>query len=133
MSSPPSGIVSTPTLWGKVDYGPTFGNVFRPLNQKRIIAAAGDVTIQPFDVIVAVKQTVPGALNCFLPDLNLWMSFPYGGFDLILKNQNAGYDMTIVPFGTQVIDELASLVLAGNIQGGVILSPLNDLSGWTSL
>lgn len=134
MSSPPSGIVSTPTIYGKVDYGPTFGSVFRPLNQKRIVTAAGDVTILPFDVIVIVAQTIAAAFALILPDLNLWMSQPYGGFDLIIKNRNTGFDATITPFGTQKIDGLASLIIGGGQgEGGVILSPLNDRSGWVTL
>lgn len=134
MSSPASGILSTPTIYGKVDYGPTFGQVFRPVNTKRIVTAAGAVTIIPFDVIVVVKQAIPAAFNLQLPDLALWLSQPYGGFDLIIKNQNVGFDGTILPFGAQKIDTLASLVVgAGEGGGGVILSPLNDLSGWITL
>lgn len=134
MSSPASGLVSSPTIYGKVDYGPTFGHVYRPLNTKRIITAAGNVVIQPFDVIVIVMQTAPAAFNCQLPDLNLWMLQPYGGFDLIIKNRNPGFNGTLLPFGTQVIDGLASLVVGyGQGGGGVVLSPLNDRSGWVSL
>src|SRR4051812_20079721 len=117
MSSPPSGLVSTPTIYGKVDYGPTFGNVFRPVNTKRIITAAGNVTIIPFDVIVVVKQTIAAAFNLQLPDLVLWMTQPYGGFDLIIKNQNVGFDAIILPFGTQKIDTLSQLIVGAG-EGG---------------
>lgn len=134
MSSPASGIVSSPTIYGKIDYGPTFGHVFRPVNTKRIITAAGNVTIIPYDVIVVVKQTIAAAFNVQLPDLTLWMTQPYGGFDLIIKNQNVGFDATILPFGAQKIDTLASIIVgAGQGEGGVILSPLNDLSGWITI
>lgn len=134
MSSPASGIVSTPTIYGKVDYGPTFGNVYRPINPKRIVVAAGPVTIQPFDVIVIIQQTIPGIFNLILPDLRLWMLYPYGGFDLILKNRNFGFDMTVVPFGSQKIDGLSNLTVGGGQgEGAVVLSPLNDLSGWDTL
>lgn len=134
MSSPASGIVSTPTIYGKVDYGPTFGAVYRPLNPKRIITAAGDITIQPFDVIVIVQQTIPGAFNLILPDLRSWMTQPYGGFDLILKNRNFGFDMTVVPFSTQKIDGLTQLIASGGQgEGAIMLSPLNDMSGWDTL
>lgn len=134
MSSPASGIVSTPTIYGKVDYGPTFGQVYRPLNQKRFVTVAGDVTIIPFDVIVVVKQTAPGAFNLFLPDLKLWMTQPYGGFDLTLKNRNFGFDMTVVPFGTQKIDGLSTLVAGGGQgEGAIVLSPYNDMTGWDSI
>ncbi len=134
MSSPPSGIVSTPTIYGKVDSGPTFGAVFRPLNTKRKVTVAGDVTIIPFDVIVVVRQTVPAAVNVLLPDLRLWMTNPYGLFDLTIKNGNTGFDMTIVPFGAQTIDKLASLVVGGGQgMGAVVLTPLNDMSGWDTI
>lgn len=134
MSAPATGIVSTPTFFGKVDYGPTFGWVYRPLNTKRIITAAGDVTIIPYDVIVIIMQTVAAAFNLQLPDLDLWMRLPYGGFDLTIKNRNIGFDGTILPFGTQKIDSLSQMILAGGQgEGGAILSPLNDRSGWVTL
>lgn len=134
MSSPASGIVSTPTIYGKVDYGPTFGNVYRPINPKRIVTTVGQVVIQPFDVIVIIQQTIPGIFNLILPDLRLWMLYPYGGFDLILKNRNFGFDMTVVPFGAQTIDGLVNLTVGGGQgEGAVVLSPLNDLSGWDTL
>lgn len=134
MSSPASGIVSTPTIYGKVDYGPTFGAVYRPINPKRIVTLVGAVTILPFDVIVIIQQTVAGAFNLILPDLRLWMTQPYGGFDLTLKNRNFGFDMTVVPFGSQKIDGLSSLVVSGGQgEGAVVLSPLNDMSGWDTL
>lgn len=134
MSSPASGLVSSPTIYGKVDYGPTFGQVYRPVNTKRIVTAAGNITIIPFDVIVVSKKTVAAAVSIQLPDLNLWMTQPYGGFDLIIKNQNVGFDATILPFGAQTIDTLASLIVgSGEGGGGVILSPLNDFSGWITL
>lgn len=134
MSSPASGVVSTPTIYGKVDYGPTFGQVYRPLNPKRRVSAAGVVTILPFDVMVVVRQTVPAASTVLLPDLRLWMTQPYGGFDLILKNGNFGFDMTITPFGTQTIDKLASLIVGGGQgEGATVLTPLNDMSGWDTI
>jgi hypothetical protein len=135
MSTPGQGsILGSPTIYGKVDYGPTFGAVYRPLNQKRIVTVSGDVPIIPFDVIIIIQQTAPGAFNLILPDLALWMTLPYGGFDLILKNRNFGHDMTVIPFGTQKIDGLSTLVVSGGQgEGAVILSPLNDKSGWDTI
>lgn len=134
MSGPLTSIFSTPTIFGNVDFGPTFGKVNRPLNTKRIVTVAGPVPIIPYDVIVIVQQTPAGAFNLLLPDLNLWMTQPYGAFDLTLKNRNFGFDMTVVPFGTQKIDGLANLVVSGGAgEGAIILSPLNDLSGWDTI
>jgi len=135
MSTPGLGsILGSPTIYGKVDYGPTFGQVYRPLNQKRIVTANGIVSILPFDVIVIIQQLTPAAFVLDLPDLALWMTLPYGGFDLILKNRNFGFDMTVTPFGSQKIDGLSSLIVSGGQgEGAVILSPLNDMSGWDTI
>lgn len=135
MSTPGQGsILGSYTLYGKVDYGPTFGEVYRPLNQKRIVTANGSVNIIPFDVIVVIQQDTPGPFIVELPDLVLWMNRPYGGFNLILKNRNFGFDMTVVPQGSQKVDGLSTLVVTGGQgEGAVVLTPLNDLSGWDTL
>lgn len=134
MSNSQTGIAGSPTIFGNVDFGPTFGKVYRPLNTKRIVTAAGPVTIIPFDVIVIIQQTIAGAFNLILPDLALWMTQPYGGFELTLKNRNFGFDMTVVPFGAQTVDGLATLtVTGGQGEGAVVLSPHNDFSGWDTL
>ena len=135
MSTPGQGsILGSYTIYGKVDYGPTLGEVYRPLNQKRIVTVGGDVGILPFDVIVGVQQNPAAIFNLILPDLNLWMNKPYGGFPLTLKNRNFGFDMTVIPFASQTIDGLSILkVSGGQGEGAVVLTPLNDLSGWDTL
>lgn len=134
MSGPSTSIFSSPTIYGKVDYGPTFGQVFRPLNTKRKVTAAGIITIQPFDVFIIVQQTIPADWTLNLPDLNLWMKQPYGGFDLTLKNLNIGFAGTVNAFAGQTVDGLASIGI-GDSQGvgATVLSPLDDLTGWISL
>ena len=132
MSSSASGLVSSPTIYGKVDYGPTFGQVYRPLNTKRVVTAAGAVSVLTYDVFIIVAQTIPAAFNLQLPNLTLWMSQPYGGFDLTIKNNNFGFDGTILPFGSQKIDGLAQMIIGGG-PGSVTFSPLNDFSGWMTL
>lgn len=134
MSSPASGLVSTPTIYGKVDYGPTFGQVFRPLNPKRRVTAAGAIAVLPFDVFIIVQQTIPLAWTMALPDLALWMKYPYGGFDLTIKNLNIGFDGTLTAFAGQFVDGLATSII-GDSQGvgATVISPLPDLSGWVTL
>ena len=134
MSSPLTGILSTPVIYGAVDYGPTFGKVWRPLNPKRKVTAAGAITVLPFDVFIIVQQTVPANWTMQLPDLNLWMKQPYGGFDLTIKNLNIGFAGTVNAFAGQTVDGLASINI-GDSQGvgATVLSPLDDLTGWISL
>ncbi len=134
MSGPITSIFSTPTIFGKVDYGPSIGQVFRPLNTKRKITAAGAITVLPFDVFIIVQQTVAADWTLALPDLNLWMKQPYGGFDLTIKNLNIGFAGTVSPFAGQTVDGSASIII-GDSQGvgATVLSPLDDLTGWISL
>lgn len=133
MSAPQTGILSTPTMYGKVDYGPSIGQVWRPLNTKRKVTAAGAISVLPYDVMIIIQQTIPAAWTLNLPDLNLWMTQAYGGFDLILKNLNIGFNGTVNAFAGQTVDGLASIGV-GDTQGVgyTILSPLPDLTGWVS-
>lgn len=144
MSTPGnSSIFGSSIIYGNVNYGPTFGSVYRPLNQRRIFTGMGDDTIQPYDVIVIYKKIVPQVFSVQLPDLSLWMNLPYGGFDLTCKDGsgNAGaYPITFKPFGlTQTIDGLNSASLPsggyelGADSGCIIFSPLADKSGWITL
>lgn len=133
MSNAPTGIISTPTIYGKVDSGPTYGAVIRPLNQKRVVTASGDVTVLPYDMILIIRMTVAAAFNLILPDLNLWMKQPYGLFDLTVKNANVGFDMTMLPFGSQKINGGANAIVAGSNTGFTVLTPLNDMSGWETI
>src|SRR4051812_49918918 len=80
MSTPgQSSILGSPIIYAKVDYGPTLGFVYRPVNNRRLVTAAGDDTTQPFDQMVLYNKTIPASFQVFLPDLNLWMTKPYGG------------------------------------------------------
>lgn len=134
MSSPASGLLSSPVIYGNVDFGPTFGNVYRPLNPKRKVTDPGAIAVLPYDVFIIVQQTIPAAWTLNLPDLNLWMKQPYGGFDLTIKNLNIGFNGTVNAFAGQLVDGLASIGI-GDTQGvgATVLSPLADLSGWISL
>lgn len=144
MSTPGQGsILGSSIIYGKVDFGPTFGNVYRPLNQKRVVTAAGNDVIQPFDVYVFYNKIIPAIFSVQLPDLNVWMNSPVGGFDLVCKDsaQNSfAFPINFIPFGaSQTIDgqNVAQLPngayqLASN-GGTLIFSPLVDKSGWSVL
>lgn len=143
MSTPGQGsILGSPIIYGRVDYGPTLGQVYRPINQRRIVTVAGNDTIQPFDVIVIYKKLVAATFSVQLPDLRLWMSLPYGGFDLTCKDGSGNastFPITFLPFGaSQTIDGLNTAALAPGFQltgdnGSIIFSPLADMSGWITL
>lgn len=124
MSSPASGVVSTPTIYGKVDYGPTFGQVYRPLNTKRFISQdGGTVQVIPFDVLLAIFPLSLAPIILQLPDVRAWNSQPYGGFDLIIKYFGVT-DLTILPFAGQLIDGGPSLIIGGSQgSGATIISP----------
>lgn len=143
MSTPGQGsILGSPIIYGKVDSGPTFGNVYRPLNNKRVVTAAGNDVILPYDQLVIYKKTVPATFQVQLPDLALWMKNPWGLFDLTLKDgahNSSAFPFKVLPFGaTQTIDgyNAAALAPGWNVQGdgaSVIFSPLADMTGWITL
>lgn len=136
MSTPGQGsILGSSIIYGTVDYGPTFGRVYRPVTQLRQVTAAGTDTILPFDQTVVYAKTVPAAFSVQLPDLGLWMKQPYGGFPLLLKDgaYNANtYAITVLPFGTQKINSQSNWTIGGD-GAALILYPLPDLTGWTTL
>lgn len=145
MSTPGNSVLGSSIIYGRVDYGPSIGNVYRPLNQKRIFTAAGNDTIQPFDVFVFYAKTVGVAFSVQLPDCAQWMLQPYGGFDLTCKDAKGDSDanpITFLPFGaTQTINGLNAAALAGSgggwqlssAFGAIIFSPLADRTGWVTL
>lgn len=134
MSTPGTGSVfGSPIIWGDVNYGPTFGKVYRPVTNQREVVEAGDYTVQPYDQYIKFHKTVPAAFAVILPDLALWMKLPIGGFPLLLKDAalNAGtYEITVTPFAGQTIDGLSSYLIAAD-GASLYLIPNPDLSGWT--
>lgn len=144
MSTPGQGsILGSPIIYGNVDYGPTIGKVYRPINQRRIVTAAGPDIIQPFDQLVIYKKTIPATFTVQLPDCALWMAQAYGGFDLICKdgaNNAADFPISFAPFGAvQTIDAQNAAGLPGGVftlagnSASIIFSPLTDGSGWITL
>lgn len=146
MSTPGTGaIIGSSIIYANVDYGPTFGMVYRPVNQRRIVTVAGTDVIQPFDQLVLYRKTVPAAFSVQLPDCRAWMNNPYGGFEITGKDSagnSAANPITFLPFGAvQTINGLNAAALAGSGGGwqlasdfGVIIfSPLTDGSGWETL
>lgn len=133
MSSPASGLVSTPTIYANVDFGPTFGSVYRPINQQRTVTAAGSVTVLPFDNLIKIKKDTPEATTVYLPNLNQWMIQPYGGFQLIVVDgafEAGTYPITVTPFsGQKINNEITSAVMAVNGAVGIFIPQLN-LDGW---
>lgn len=134
MSTPGQGsILGSSIIYGNVDFGPTFGKVYRPVSQQSIQTAAGDYTVQPFDMMLIFRKVVAASFAVLLPDLDLWMRLPYGGFPLTIKDgsyNSSGFPITLTPFGAQKIDTLSSWQIAQDGQM-VILLPLTDRSGWT--
>lgn len=117
------------------DGGPSIGKVRRPVFNDRIITAAGNVNVEPYDYLILVKKTVGAATTVFLPLVSLWMRQPYGMTPLLIKDGKGDSDVnpiTLTPAGSDLIDGLASWQLAGPYSA-VQLRPLSDLTGWSVL
>lgn len=133
MSTPGIGsIFGSSIIWGHVDYGPTFGRVYRPVTNVRTVTAAGNDTILPFDQNVRYNKTVPAQFAILLPDLRLWMNRPYGGFPLHLKDaalNSSAFPITVTAFAGQFIDGSANWTIRGN-GAALDLQPMPDMTGW---
>lgn len=147
MSTPGLGaILGSRIIWAKVDFGPTHGQVYRPVNNETNVAAPGPYTVQPFDQLILINKTVPQITLLYLPDVVLWLNSPYGGFDLQVKDlagNSDTYPISVFPFGaSQWIDGLTVSTLPDNcytIQGNgasVIFRPTilsSSSMGWVTL
>lgn len=143
MSTPGyASIIGSSIIYGKIDYGPTFGEVYRPLTQIRMLEEAGNYTVQPFDMTLIAKKFIGAAFSILLPDLNEWMNKPFGGFPILIKDgrgdAGTSFPITIVPFGlTQTINgrtsaDSPSWQLAADF-GALYIAPQADRLGWQAL
>lgn len=143
MTAPPADLDKSgnPYQRVRINLGPTLGwyivNV-QPLTQLDITVAGTFVVSAGVNLIMV---NVAGLVTVQLPDVTLWVQqslvldvSTYQGALWIkdLGGHAAAFNITVTPFGTQKIDNLAqSFTLVQNRQL-LRLYPLSDLSGWFS-
>ena len=120
----------------KVNMGPTVGQVYKPRQSERMVISGVSYTVLPWDNMILLALAPVGVFNFLLPDIVLWMKFPYGQQPLLFKlmNDNGGNAVTFTPFGTQTIDGLASVQVLPTLGmapfPSLTVRPRVDLSGW---
>lgn len=116
-----------------VAMGPTIGNTRVPVSLESFFAGPGNYTIQPWDCIIIVRQTLSAPCSILLPKASIWQNAVYGGSTLIVKD-GAGVaganPITLSPFAGDIIE--GPSVISVNL-GALQLVVLPDLSGWSTI
>ena len=116
--------------------GPTLGWVDTQVRPTRFITQAGTYNILPGDSVIFVN--VAGTVVINLPDVNRWVNEfayqPATGFERAIWIKDLGnaanFPIQVVPFGAQVIDNLAMIFQIAQNRQLLRLYPFNELNGW---
>lgn len=126
--------------WTKVYRGPSLGWQMVMVKPSQDVTDAGTTTLGPGASLVLVNCL--GLVTILLPDVSSWVqenfSRPNDAFEgaILIKDLGghaAAFNITVTPFGTQKIDNLAQSFTIMQNRQLLRLYPLNDLSGWASL
>jgi hypothetical protein len=125
----------------RVYLGPTLGWVEAYINPARFITSGGSTQLVLGDCVIFVN--VAAVVTILLPDLIQWLTqfkqrSPIGIFGdyVYIKDfggNAAAFNITVTPFGSQKIDNLAQSFTIGQNRQLLRLYPLADASGWASL
>lgn len=124
----------------RVYLGPSLGWIDAYINPARFVTNGGSTQLILGDCVIFAN--VAALVTILLPDVVQWLQqFPmksaigtFGEY-LYIKDYGgnaAAFNITVTPFGSQKIDNLASLTIGQNRQS-VRLYPLADATGWASI
>ena len=120
----------------RVYLGPSLGWVQTRIQPQFTITVTGTYTLTSDVGVVLVNVNAPVTIN--LPDVTQWLNetayMPSTAFERAIWVKDIGAhaqanNITIVPFGAQLIDGLSQFTIASN-RALIRLYPLADLSGW---
>lgn len=130
MSYPNNTATGQIWLQGLISAGPSIGLIRRPIFNEREITDGGTTNVDPYDFLILLNAAAAQTVQ--FPDVVQWMRQPWGQFPILVKDKgnNAGtYVKTVLPFGSQTIDGLASFSIQSD--GGFgLFRPYSDLTGW---
>lgn len=126
-------VTPSPFLWGRLDAGPTHGNVRRPLFAERVVVGNTNLQFCDFQLIVL---PVPAAdIILTLMSVRTWLNNPLGGTPFLVQDQMGvstnGKTITIVPDGAETINGQATWRIVSDY-ASVMIRPLIDYSGWSA-
>lgn len=116
-----------------VNMGPTFGTVRVPVSLERTVTTPGDITIQPWDAVIIVNQTLSAPINIILPKASVWYQAIYGGTTIVVKDGAgvaAAANISLSLFAGDVIQGPSVIQQA---LGSLEITPLADLTGWSTI
>src|SRR5207344_2883135 len=117
--------------------GPSLGWTEELVQPTTEITVGGTYNVQPGDSLLLVE--VAAAVTINLPDVISWVnqraSQPATSFDRSITVKDIGgnaanFNIVIVPFGQQTIDNLQNSVVMSTARQVVKFVPLIDMSGW---
>lgn len=124
----------------KVYNGPSLGWAEAWIKPSTLITTGISYTVVLGDYSLLIN--VAAAFQVFLPDLNLWLTqFRTKAAQTTLEEalyikdfggNAATFNITVTPFGTQRIDNLAQNFTIGQNRQLLRLYPIADASGWYS-
>lgn len=133
MTSYPDLDQQSPPRMTRIYMGPTLGWVSVPVSYTRFITATGNYTVQPWDTILLVNQTISAAMSILLPKVSTWMNIIGGATELIAKDYAgvaAANNITLVPFAG---DSIVGPSVIGTGRGSLEITPNPDQLSWTTL
>ena len=125
----------------KVYMGPTLGWMEAYVRPETNVTAGGTYNVTLGDNVILVN--VAATVTIQLPDVPLWLNqfrsrSPIAIFEgsIFIKDiggNAAAFNITVTPFGTQTIDNLAQSFIIGQNRADLRLYPKPDASGWVNL
>ncbi len=125
--------------WAKVFLGPSLGWSYVQVKPTQYVTTASTITLAAGASMVMVN--VAGSVTVNLPDVTKWRfetaNQPSTGFERAiwikdLGGHAAATPITVHPFGSQKIDNLAQDFSIAQNRQLLRLYPLSDLTGWFS-
>lgn len=116
-----------------VNMGPTFGIVRVPVSLERTVTTPGDITVQPWDAVIIVKQTLSAPISVILPKASTWYQAIYGGTTIVVKDGAGVAASSNISLQLYAGDVIQGPSVIQQALGSLEITPLADLTGWSTI
>lgn len=113
--------------------GPTLGWQRVPVSYNTYVTTPGNYTVQPWDTILLINQTLSAAMSVLLPKVSTWLNIIGGATELSVKDYAgvaAAANITLQPFaGDSIVGPSVIQIARGSLQ----IVPNPDKLSWTTI